>query len=74
MAARSSSQIRSVGRMLTMDEIDRDIETVRNWIRKPDWAEEFSLADTVAWLNERPIAAFERIAASHLSQDRRGNP
>jgi hypothetical protein len=39
-----------------------DAAELYNWIREPDWAENFSLADIVAWIEKRPIAAAYRLA------------
>jgi hypothetical protein len=33
-----------------------------DWMREPDYAEEFSLADMAAWINRRPIAIAARLA------------
>ncbi len=44
-----------------------DVQAVRAWLREPDYAESFSLNDVVDWMNRRPIAAFERLAASPAS-------
>lgn len=36
---------------------------LRDWLRRPDYADEFSLADVVEWMNQRPVAAVERLAS-----------
>jgi hypothetical protein len=36
---------------------------LRDWIRRPDYAEEFSFDDIVDWINERPVATVERLAS-----------
>lgn len=42
---------------------DGEVEALRNWLRAPDYAEGFSLADITDWLNGRPVALFERVAS-----------
>lgn len=34
---------------------------LREWMREPDFAEEFSLDKVVEWINRRPIALLERL-------------
>jgi len=46
-----------------------DIETLRTWLREPDYAENFSLADMTDWINRRPIAEFERSVGWRTDMD-----
>lgn len=39
-----------------------DLAALYEWIREPDLAEEFTLADVVSWMNRRPIAAIVRLS------------
>jgi regulator of protease activity HflC (stomatin/prohibitin superfamily) len=38
-----------------------DLAALYAWIREPDHAEEFSLANIVDWINRRPIATIARL-------------
>lgn len=40
-----------------------ELVALRDWVRRPDYADEFSLADVVEWINERPVATVERLAS-----------
>jgi hypothetical protein len=36
-----------------------------HWLREPDHAEEFSLADAIDWINRRPLAEVHRLYMHH---------
>lgn len=40
-----------------------ELQALHNWMREPDWADEFSLADIVNWMNRRPTGVTARLAA-----------
>jgi hypothetical protein len=40
-----------------------ELVALRDWIRRPDYAEEFSFDDIIDWINERPVATVERLAS-----------
>lgn len=40
-----------------------DAQKLLTWLREPDYAEEFSLAQAIDWMNRRPIAEAERLLA-----------
>lgn len=44
-----------------------EVQALRNWLREPDWAEEFSLDKLTDWINRRPVALVERIATARGS-------
>lgn len=46
------------------DECDR----AQEWMRQPDWAENFSFSDLADWMNERPTHLFPKIAAALRAQ------
>lgn len=44
-----------------------DLAALYAWIREPDHAEEFSLADIVDWINRRPIATVTRLSGAAVA-------
>lgn len=49
-----------------------DLKAIYNWLREPDWAEDFSLAQMIDWVNRRPIAPIAAAVApsSHSNGER----
>lgn len=48
-------------------EIVGEITTLIEWLREPDHAERFTLADATDWMNRRPVGAAERARAHALA-------
>lgn len=46
-----------------LNELDQIAFELEEWIRQPDWAEDFSLEDTVNWINARPLQIVSKLRA-----------
>lgn len=54
-------QVERAASPIVMSEVD--IAALNEWIREPDYAEDFSLEKMADWINRRPIAMVARVLA-----------
>jgi hypothetical protein len=54
------------------DSLIAELAAAQEWMRVPDYAERFSFADMVTWVNARPLTLFRRCAAAIRARIKEG--
>lgn len=47
---------------------EQEILALHEWMRQPDWADNFSLEDMAIWINQRPTSVTARLVDDGLAQ------